>query len=615
MSWTSLLKASPTYGAVLTDIIMNKEDLFNRIESAKKGSKATGSKLFKDAFKKYPDLDTNYSSIKFLYEESGNTLLLDYISEEELLNRFSKMKTILGSKPTSRKIEHNAEFFDNLFKSDEEPSNIKDLLVIYQKKIAQSVPQQTRSDYTTKNKKNKEKIYDLYKKYQKKPTIQQFVKNDLPNLDYVLVKLTSSSKMEDEILENNKKLGWNYEKNTFSKIFENQSPTIDEEVEKFEGNFTKKVITSPIRFNFDVEAMDETVDSDKSYKAIEITPTNLSKYFDSLNSGYLTGKDEKKLFQFDLLRVNRDTLFANNKLRTQFVKLLTAGAISTMKTQSISSYKNRRTYSKAWAASKMKEGKEQSTGRKVYEREIKNINEKSEELMLGFSRLTNEQKQQLKEGRRIKGQEELSDFIIDYNSINSGGDEVPELLSDDNIYYNYLKSIFDNGLNISYVEEEGKKVAKLGDDDWKPFDEEKFIDGTGQNNAGRILGQLLNKSKDIDFDNFFKTMYILSFITPSSDDDNLRRTISELMRDMFEDKKDELSIIDEEIDIDENAVNSKIERQLVLIEENFKTIFYEGLNKLIKEIADPNVKAHNKLRANTGFINQMVEHKLLEVVE
>ena len=108
---------------------------------------------------------------------------------------------------------------------------------------------------------------------------------------------------------------------------------------------------------------------------------------------------------------------------------------------------------------------------------------------------------------------------------------------------------------------------------------------------------------------------ILSFITPSSDDDALIKTINKLMRDMHTDKKDELRIIDEEIDIDENAVNSKIERQLVLIEENFKTIFYEGLNKLIKEIADPNVKAHNKLRANAGFINQMVEHKLLEVVE
>ncbi len=613
MSWTSLLKASPTYGQVLTELVMDEERLFNRIESAKKGSKATGSKLFKDAFKKYPDLDANYSSIQSLYEENTMNAILNGASKEEMLDKFSKMKTILGSKPTSRKIEHNEEFFDNLFKSDEEPSNIKDLLVIYQKKIAQSVPKQSRFRYTTNNKKNKEKIYDLYKKYQKKPTIQQFVKNDLPNLDYVLVKLTSSSKMEDEILENNKKLGWNYEKNTFSKIFENKSPTIDEEVEKFEGNFTKKVITSPIRFNFDVEAMDETVDSDKSYKAIEITPTNLSKYFDSLNSGYLKGKDERKLFQFDLTRVKRDTLFANNKLRTQFVKLLTAGAISTMKTQSISNYKNRRTYSKAWVASKMKEGKEQSTGRKVYEREIKDVNAKSEELMLAFSRLTKEQKQQLEEGKRIKGQEELSDFIMDYNRIKSGGDEVSELLSDDNIYYNYLKSIFDNGLDISYVEEEGKKVAKL--DDWKAFDEEKFIDGTGQGNAGKIIGQLLNKSKDIDFDNFFKTMYILSFITPSSDDDNLRKTISKLMLDMLDDKKDELRIIDKQIDINESAVNSKIERQLVLIEENFKTIFFEGLNKLIEEIADPSVKAHNKLRANTGFINQMVEHKLLEVVE
>ena len=168
MSWTSLLKASPTYGQVLTELVMDEERLFNRIESAKKGSKATGSKLFKDAFKKYPDLDTNYSSIQSLYEENTMNAILNGASKEEMLDKFSKMKTILGSKPTSRKIEHNAEFFDNLFKSDEEPSNIKDLLVIYQKKIAQSVPQQTRSDYTTNNKKNKEKIYDLYKKYQKK---------------------------------------------------------------------------------------------------------------------------------------------------------------------------------------------------------------------------------------------------------------------------------------------------------------------------------------------------------------------------------------------------------------------------------------------------------------
>ena len=161
MSWTSLLKASPTYGQVLTELVMDEERLFNRIESAKKGSKATGSKLFKDAFKKYPDLDTNYSSIQSLYEENNMNAILNGASKEEMLDKFSKMKTILGSKPKppSRKIEHNAEFFDNLFKSDEEPSNIKDLLVIYQKKIAQSVPNRTRTRYTQENSKNKEKIY------------------------------------------------------------------------------------------------------------------------------------------------------------------------------------------------------------------------------------------------------------------------------------------------------------------------------------------------------------------------------------------------------------------------------------------------------------------------
>lgn len=145
---------------------MDEERLFNRIESAKKGSKATGSKLFKDAFKKYPDLDTNYSSIQSLYEENTMNAILNGASKEEMLDKFSKMKTILGSKPTSRKIEHNAEFFDNLFKSDEEPSNIKDLLVIYQKRLLKVFLNKLVLT-TLQIIKNKEKIYDLYKNIRK----------------------------------------------------------------------------------------------------------------------------------------------------------------------------------------------------------------------------------------------------------------------------------------------------------------------------------------------------------------------------------------------------------------------------------------------------------------
>ena len=600
MSWTSLLKASPTYGQVLTELVMDEERLFNRIESAKKGSKATGSKLFKDAFKKYPDLDTNYSSIQSLYEENNMNAILNGASKEEMLDKFSKMKTILGSKPKppSRKIEHNAEFFDNLFKSDEEPSNIKDLLVIYQKKIAQSVPNRTRTRYTQENSKNKEKIYDLYKKYQKKPTIQQFVKNDLPNLDYVLVKLTSSSKMEDEILENNKKLGWNYEKNTFSKIFENKSPTIDEEIEKFEGNFTKKVITSPIRFNFDVEAMDETVDSDKSYNATTINAQNIGNYMALVKNNALDSK-VKELFHVGLDRINKDTIFQSNQLNPYFEKILITGVDETVSTLNVQKYQNRLKYAKAW-----------SMERNIKVKDKEKINDMAESLMLEYSKLTSEQKERLNTGRSIKGKEEVSSFYKDYQELlkKIKQEETPKdkVIDSELKYFEYIRSLTRKDLQIGINEKEEREIME-----WSAFDEEPEIEGIGISGVDKALKRITKTN--LTLDSFIKLTYLIALATKIEGDDRIVTIIQNAQTEIIE--SIEASELRAELsDIDESKINTDIKRGFLKCQEVFRAEFYKELNALIEKITDDSVKEFNPIRSNSTFMNQMVKAKLLEEV-
>ena len=61
------------------------------------------------------------------------------------------------------------------------------------KKIADSVPERTRQSYTESNQENTA-IQSLYKENQEKPTVEQFRKNEVPNFDYVLVKVTVDKK-------------------------------------------------------------------------------------------------------------------------------------------------------------------------------------------------------------------------------------------------------------------------------------------------------------------------------------------------------------------------------------------------------------------------------------
>ena len=118
------------------------------------------------------------------------------------------------------------------------------MLVIYQKKIADSVPERTRQSYTESNQENTARIQSLYKKNQEKPTVEQFRKNEVPNFDYVLVKVTVEGK------EKPQKTGWTTDGNALFKVFEENSDKIESEVAKIDNVSETKVIFSPIRKNF-----------------------------------------------------------------------------------------------------------------------------------------------------------------------------------------------------------------------------------------------------------------------------------------------------------------------------------------------------------------------------
>ena len=200
MNWQFVLKAKPSANTILVEIITAFDELYNKIKVADKKSKATGSSIFKNLFKENPDLDTNFETVKKVYEEKMLSQMLspELVSENELLKRFSMIKELVVKKAEretpDRSIEHNEAFFQKLFSSKKNPANIKELLVIYQKKIADSVPERTRRRYTESNQENTARIQSLYKKNQEKPTVEQFRKNEVPNFDYVLVKVIVEGK-------------------------------------------------------------------------------------------------------------------------------------------------------------------------------------------------------------------------------------------------------------------------------------------------------------------------------------------------------------------------------------------------------------------------------------
>ena len=318
MNWQFILKAKPSANTILVEIITAFDELYNKIKVADKKSKATGSSIFKNLFKENPDLDTNFETVKKVYEEKMLSQMLspELINEDELLKRFSMIKELVTQK--TKRTDYNEEFFQELFSSKKNPTNIKELLVIYQKKIADSVPERTRQRYTETNQENTARIQSLYKKNQEKPTVEQFRKNEVPNFDYVLVKVIVEGK------EKPKKTGWTTDGNALFKVFEEDSDKIESEVAKIDKVKETKVIFSPIRKNFGEKTSLEIETTAKNYNAVEINQENLANYLDTFrNMQSMTDIKplDKEVFTASAGKVKSKALFGGQKL-TSVPKLI-----------------------------------------------------------------------------------------------------------------------------------------------------------------------------------------------------------------------------------------------------------------------------------------------------
>jgi len=589
MNWQFILKAKPSANTILVEIITAFDELYNKIKVADKKSKATGSSIFKNLFKENPDLDTNFETVKKVYEEKMLSQMLspELINEDELLKRFSMIKELVTQK--TKRTDYNEEFFQELFSSKKNPTNIKELLVIYQKKIADSVPERTRQRYTETNQENTARIQSLYKKNQEKPTVEQFRKNEVPNFDYVLVKVIVEGK------EKPKKTGWTTDGNALFKVFEEDSDKIESEVAKIDKVKETKVIFSPIRKNFGEKTSLEIETTAKNYNAVEINQENLANYLDTFrNMQSMTDIKplDKEVFTASAGKVKSKALFGGQKL-TSVPKLieniLLLDSVSLLSRYIHPQLKSRRQYGQFFLHGK-------------------NIPEKEQDAILTeFVRQYTILEKEVKEGRRESTQllitdyetgddEEISENIV----VSEGNRTLYNEFSRE--YKNLLRNIQNNEVDEAFNRaiEDSETVFTTALDTIIGKDEEDEYEGVS--NPSSITKEVMKLSKSTE-----ESLNILLKIIPM-----LRQGVdgNRDFYDKFDDFYDEL---EEDFEsVDDKKYDADFKKIFYEAHQVFKDAFIKSANEIMQGIAKKEDEKYFSLANNSKFISKLVENKLLE---
>ena len=544
-------------------------------------------------FKENPDLDTNFETVSRVYEQYTLSHLLVGINEKELLEKFSKVKELVTQKAKrvtpDRSIEHNEAFFQKLFSSKKNPANIKELLVIYQKKIADSVPKQTRSDYIKNNVENTARIQSLYKKNQEKPTVEQFRKNEVPNFDYVLVKVIVEGK------EKPKKTGWTTDGNALFKVFEENSDKIESEVAKINNVTETKVIFSPIRKNFGEKTSLEIETTAKNYNAVEINQENLANYLDAFrNMQSMTDIKllDKEVFTASAGKVKSKALFGGQKL-TSVPKLieniLLLDSVSLLSRYIHPQLKSRRQYGQFFLHGKNIPEKEQDAiltefvrQYTILEKEVKEGRRKSTDLLVGDF--------------EVGEDEEISENIVVsegnrtlYNAFKEG---YKRLLQ--NIQNNEIDETFNRAIEDSKTIFTTALVTIIGRDEEDDYE--------GVSNPSSITKEVMKLSKSTE-----ESLNILLKIIPM-----LRQGVDNNrgFYDKFDNLYDELEEDFESVDIE--AYDADFKKIFYEAHQVFKDAFIKSADEIMQGIAKKEDEKYFSLANNSKFISKLVENKLLE---
>ena len=595
MNWQFVLKAKPSANTILVEIITAFDELYNKIKVADKKSKATGSSIFKNLFKENPDLDTNFETVKKVYEEKMLSQILspELINENELLKRFSMIKELVTQK--TKRTDYNEEFFQELFSSKKNPSNIKELLVIYQKKIADSVPERTRQRYTESNQENTARIQSLYKKNQEKPTVEQFRKNEVPNFDYVLVKVIVEGK------EKPKKTGWTTDGNALFKVFEENSDKIESEVAKIDNVSETKVIFSPIRKNFGEKTSLEIETTTKNYNAVEVNQANIANYLnviEYLPSVSNLSKLDKSIFSVNVERIKNVGLFGSklSNVRQLLREVIISEPQALIAKFSQEQFKNRRKFGQFFLQNKKIPEVEQSTKLDTFLRQYTLL--KDRELS------SKDYEEEPKDERIIVSQD---DFRM-YNEFKGGYDRLMRNLEQGIVDEDFNEKI--GGLPFTDLL---RQVVNDGKED-----ETEIVSITQVSNS---IKKLLDKTDR----SFLNILLIVSFLGYGS------RNGSEIFKviDDYESQFKKLKESREKLKAwrrggkegkkpklekapDNEQFNSKLEK---LFNENlnvFKEKLFEAVNTLLQGIARKEDEKYFSIANNNKLISKLVESKLLE---
>ena len=585
MNWQFVLKAKPSANTILVEIITAFDELYNKIKVADIKSKATGSNIFKNLFKENPDLDTNFETVKKVYEEKMLSQMLspELIDENELLKRFSMIKELVTQK--AKRTDYNEEFFQKLFSSKKNPANIKELLVIYQKKIADSVPQQSRSRYITGNQENTARIQSLYKKNQEKPTVEQFRKNEVPNFDYVLVKVIVEGK------EKPKKTGWTADGNALFKVFEEDSDKIESEVAKIDNVSETKVIFSPIRKNFGEKTSLEIETTAKNYNAVEINQENLANYLNTFrNMQSMTDIKllDREVFTASAGKVKSKALFGGQKL-TSVPKLieniLLLDSVSLLSRYIHPQLKSRRQYGQFFLHGK-------------------NIPEKEQDAILTeFVKQYTILEKEVKEGRRKSTDLLVEDFEgeISENIVVS---ESNRTLYNDfkDGYKRLLQNIQNNEIDETFNRaiEDSKTIFTTALDSILGKDEEDEYEGVS--NPSSITKEVMKLSKSTE-----ESINILLKIIPM-----LRQGVDG-NRDFYDKFDDFYTELEEDFEsVDDEEYEADFKKIFYEAHQVFKDAFIKSANEIMQGIAKKEDEKYFSLANNSKFISKLVENKLLE---
>ncbi len=597
LNWQFVLKAKPSANTILVEIITAFDELYNKIKVADKKSKATGSSILKNLFKENPDLDTNFETVKKVYEEKMLSQMLspELIDENELLKRFSMIKELVTQK-AKREIEHNEAFFQELFSSKKNPANIKELLVIYQKKIADSVPKQTRSDYIKNNVENTARIQSLYKKNQKKPTVEQFRKNEVPNFDYVLVKVIVEGK------EKPKKTGWTTDGNALFKVFEEDSDKIESEVSKIDNVTETKVIFSPIRKNFGEKTSLEIETTTKNYNAVEVNQANIANYLnviEYLPSVSNLSKLDKSIFSVNVERIKNVGLFGSklSNVRQLLREVIISEPQALIAKFSQEQFKNRRKFGQFFLQNKKITESEQSTKLDTFLRQYTLL--KDRELS------SKDYEEKPMDEKIIVSQD---DFRT-YNEFKNGYDRLMR-----NVQQGTVDEDFNEKIGALPFTDLLKQVVDEGREG-----ETEIVSITQVSNA---IKNLLDKT-DRSFLNILLIVSFLGYGTGNGDEifeliDDYERELKEKRKELREKnkkwrkggKQGEKPTFENPPNNEE--INSKLKR---LFDENlsvFKEKLFEAVNTLLQGIARKEDEKYFSIANNNKLISKLVESKLLE---